>query len=152
MGFFLAPICYGSMAWLLSRRLPVGALGATLVVLAGFVLGLLATLFLRVVMTVCNLGLRKQPGASVGRAASEGALVLLPFTVHAILAEVLLGWSAVQVFASAGTMASAAAMGAAAMKQGGGRWANTLGPSLGGMVLSAAWMTFCAIAALLGSR
>jgi hypothetical protein len=152
MGLLLAPICYGVMAWLLARRLPVGALGTILVVLAGFVLGLVATLFLRVLMTVCNLQLSRQPGARVARAASDGALVLLPFTVLAVLAELLLGWSALQAFASAGTMASAAAMGAAAIKQGGGRWANTLLPSLGGMALAAMWIAFCAIAALLGSR
>ncbi len=152
MRLLLAPICYGLLAWLLARRLPVGAMGAVLVVLAGFVLGLLATLFLRAVLFVCNLGLRKQGGGKVRGATSEGTLVLLPFTVLAVLAEVFLGWNAVQAFASAGTMASAAAMGAAAMRQGGGRWANALGPSLGGMALSAGWMAFCALAALLGSR
>jgi hypothetical protein len=58
MAFLLAPICYGLLAWLLSRRLPVGTLGATLVVLAGLVFGFVAIVFLRAVLAVCNVGLR----------------------------------------------------------------------------------------------
>jgi len=152
MLFLLSPLCSGLLAWLLSRHLPFAGGGTALVVLAGLIFGFASALFLRIVLAVCNVGQPRDDGSSIGRAASDGALVLLPFTVLALLAELLLGWNATQAFASAAIMASSAAIGASAGRLGGRRWASSIGLSLAGVLLSASWMVFCALVALGAGR
>ena len=124
------------------------------VAVGGFLFGLMAVVLLSGLLALCNPGAFKRPRGLWGLlgAASEGLLLLLPFTILALLAELLLGWNAAQAFAAAGLMASAPGMGAAAMKRGGNRWANLILPSLAGLALSAAWMLLCALAVRLGGH
>jgi hypothetical protein len=102
-------------------------------------------------LALTNPAVRQSP-RNLLAVLNDGGLLLVPFAVFALMAELLLKWNGVQAFASAGLMASCASTGAAASRQGGSRWANTLGPSLIGMGASVAWMAATALLAGGGAR
>ena len=77
---------------------------------------------------------------AVRRLVARNFVMLIPYTVLAILADRVLGWNATLTFASAGIMTSGAAVGAELMGMGGGKIANMVLPVLGGMGFTMLWM------------
>lgn len=153
MGLILAPFCLAALAWLVARRAFAGIPKVAGATAGGFLFGVIAIVLLFMLLALCNIKTLRQPGGlkKIAGAASEGALLLLPLSVLALLAELLLHWNAAQVFAAAGLMGSAAAMGSAATKRGGGWILNLALPTLAGLALSAVWMLLCALAAHFGA-
>ena len=76
----------------------------------------------------------------VWQAVGRNFLLLIPYTVLALLADTVLGWNASLTFASAGIMTSGSALGAELMGMGGGKVANLLLPVFGGMGFTMLWM------------
>lgn len=95
-------------------------------------LGTLAALALRMMLAAAAGPARREHGfRMVSRSAGQGMVLLVPFALLAALAELALGWSAVQAFAAAGLMGSAAAAAAATARLG--------APPLRSAVLAGVW-------------
>lgn len=143
----LAVLCFGVLGGLTGRRV-----GPEPQLLAGFALGgivfaWLGLVVLGRVLYVFNSQVRKRYGyVAVSNAMGNGFLMLLPFTVLAAVAELYLGWNAVQAFSAAGIMTGGVTAGMELSKVGGGRLASMVLPSLGAFVLSGAWMLLTTLA------
>lgn len=135
--------CFAILGWLLGRRgepepEPVALAGVVLLALA---LGVIGRSIYGWAMVIFHPAIRRDHGAAaIRRAVDTGFLMLIPFTVLAAFAELRLGWSAVQAFASAGLMISGAMAGAELAKLGKQSWFAALLPCVGAAVFAAAWM------------
>ncbi|HWQ72774.1 MAG TPA: hypothetical protein VN370_10680 [Desulfitobacteriaceae bacterium] len=102
--------------------------------------GFLAVGLLIRLLTAVN-GVLEQNSRQLAReAVSTGMLFMIPFTVLAVLAQLLLHWDAVMPFASAAIMTAAATAGAEVMKKGATGMKNVLLPSVVAFILSTGWM------------
>lgn len=156
----LAIVCFGVLGGLTGRRVEIGSLsiptfgvgGSEVIPIAAFALGgvIYAWIGLAVLgrlLYVFNRKVRKQHGYSaIKNAMGNGFLLLLPFTVLALVAELYLGWNAVQAFTAAGIMTGGATAGMELAKAGSGKLAGMILPSLGAFVLSGAWMLLTTLA------
>ena len=90
---------------------------------------------------IFNGSVRQKYGwKGVRQAVGRNFLLLIPYTVLALLADRVLGWNATLTFASAGIMTCGSAVGAELMGMGGGKVANMLLPVCGGMGFTMLWM------------
>lgn len=110
-------------------------------VLLSLIIGLLAVNLLIMIFNNSNPALREQSGGGFAReAVAAGMLFMIPFTVLAVLAQLLLGWNAVMPFAAASMMTSGATAGAEVMKRGAQGVKNVIIPSILVFLLSTGWM------------
>jgi hypothetical protein len=110
------------------------------------VIGLLAVRLLILWFNNGNKELRLESGGQFSReAVGSGMLFMIPFTVLAVLAQLLLNWDAVMPFASAAIMTAAATAGAEVMKKGARGMKNVLIPSGLAFLLSTGWMLLVAL-------
>jgi len=110
------------------------------VVLAAFI-GLMSVNLLIMLLNNSNAELNQQSGGQFARqAVGTGMLFMIPFTVLAVLAQLLLGWNAVMPFASAAIMTAAANSGTEVMKKGAQGIKNIMIPSVLAFFLSTGWM------------
>ncbi len=157
---WLAIVCFGVMGGLIGRRadpatitvaalqqFPPEALRIAIFSLGGILYAWVGLSLLGRALFIFNRRVRKSHGYGAFKSAiGIGFLMLLPFTVLSLLAELFLGWSAVQAFAAAGIMTGAALAGMELGRLGGGGLAGALIPSLGGLVLSVVWMLVTSLA------
>ncbi len=110
-------------------------------ILLSIVIGLMAVNLLIMMLNSGNPVLRQESGGQFAReAVGTGMLFMIPFTVLAALAQLVLGWNAVMPFASAAIMTAAATAGTEVMKRGAQGIKNVMIPSVLAFVLSTAWM------------
>ena len=79
-------------------------------------------------------------------AVSRGFLLLVPFTILALVAGLGLGWDSAAAFASAGIMTASTAVGVELQGAGGRRGSSVLLPMLLGTALSAGWIACTSVA------
>lgn len=113
--------------------------------LIAIVVGLLAVNALILALNSGNAALRQTDGGFAREAVGTGMLFMIPFTVLAVIALVLLGWNAIMPFASAAITTAAATAGTEAMKRGAQGTKNVMIPTLVAMVLSTVWMMLTGI-------
>jgi len=114
--------------------------------LLALIIGLLAVQLLIILFNSGNKELRLESGGQFSReAVGSGMLFMIPFTVLAVLAQLLLNWDAVMPFASAAIMTAAATAGAEVMKKGAQGMKNILIPSGLAFLLSTGWMMLVAL-------
>ena len=117
---------------------PLNLLGGAL---AGVVFQAIGLGALALLLWAWNPITRKAVGpGGVSAAVNRGALLFVPFAVLGTLADLGLGWNAVQAFTSAGIMSSGAAVGAEVGKLGGGRVRSMIIPAAWCLVLTMAWI------------
>lgn len=105
------------------------------------VIGLLMVRILLLILNSGNPALKKETGNQFAReSVSQGMIFVVPFTVLAVLAQVVLGWDTVMAFVSAAVMTAAASAGTEAMKRGARGIKNVILPSLLAFVVSTGWM------------
>jgi len=110
-------------------------------VLLSLAIGLLAVYLLITILNSSNPALRVETEGQFAReAVGSGMLFMVPFTVLAALAQLVLGWDAVMPFASAAIMTSAATAGTEALKKGAQGTKNVMIPSALAFLLSTGWM------------
>ncbi len=144
MGLVWFPLGFAVFGLLISRQAVLGA-GA------GALFGLLVLVVAAVALLLGHAAVRAQ-GGLLRRSLSDGALVLLPFAVVALVAELGLHWNAGQIVASSGLMASVGACSAAAGKHGGrsGVFGSLLTLLASGALLLA-WMGLGTVLSKVGS-
>ncbi len=115
-------------------------------VILSVVIGLLAVNLLIMLLNNSNAELSQQSGGQFARqAVGTGMLFMIPFTVLAALAQLLLGWNAVMPFVSAAIMTAAATAGTEVMKKGAQGIKNVMIPSALAFFLSTGWMLLVGI-------
>lgn len=137
----VALLCFAALAFMASRRANPSSTLLLLSAASGFLAAWVFMKTLGVLLYTANSPLRTQYGwAGVKRVMGRGFVMMLPFTVLAMVAEFRLGWNATQAFTSAGIMAASSAMGADMIQLGGRRLPSLLLPMLGAVTFSMLWM------------
>lgn len=109
--------------------------------IAGPVLALLGIGFLNLLLGTFNSKTKAIIGADgIAGIITHCFVILLPFTILALVSTYWLKWNAAQVFASSGLMVCGASIGAEMVKNGGGRFLGAFLPTLWCMFLSTTWM------------
>lgn len=135
-------LCFGVFGLLVPFTKPDFQVATFLLsVLLSLAVGLLAVKLLIMLFNMANPKLRKDATGHFAReAVGAGMLFMIPFTVLAVLAQLVLGWNAVMPFASAAIMTSAATAGTEIMKKGAQGIKNVIISSLVAFFLSTLWM------------
>ncbi len=142
-----AVLCFAALTALVAGDAP-GLPVLILLGLLGLLGGALALALLTLFLSLVNGAVRREHGrAAVRLAVNGGFLLLVPFTVLALVAELGLGWEAAAGFAAAGIITAAGAAGAELTRLGGRRLPAVLLPMLAGIGLSAAWLVAAQLAA-----
>jgi hypothetical protein len=120
--------------------------------LAGLILGEASVWVLRALLQAGNVSVRTEHDVAVVRTAvDEGFLMLLPFAVLALVAELGLGWNSVQAFAAAGLLTAGGLAGSAMTAQGGSAFYNAVIPMLLMAAAVTGWAWLAAAANVLGA-
>jgi hypothetical protein len=77
---------------------------------------------------------------------ARGFLMILPFMLLALVAELFLDWNSAQVFTQAGIMACGSVVGAEVVKSSGGKIMHMVAPVAGAFIFSFLWMLLSAAA------
>jgi hypothetical protein len=146
----LQNICFGVLGGLTARHISDGPVTIIGGVIAGLFFSIIASLFVADFLYIANSQVRTQQSfALTWRTVNTGFAMLVPFTVLALLAELALGWNAVQVFTSAGIMAAGIAIGTSLSRLGKQGLVAGLLPSAGAFTLVIAWMILSLLARVL---
>jgi hypothetical protein len=136
-----ALLCFATLAGLAAFRATPTLKPVAVAVIGGLAAAWLCLWLFSRLLYIFNGSVRQKYGwKGVRQAVGRNFLLLIPYTVLAILADRVLGWNVTLTFASAGIMTSGAAVGAELMGMGGGKIANMLLPTLGGMGFTMLWM------------
>lgn len=134
-------LCFAVMGGLTARHIsddPKMIVGG---VFAGVIFSIITSFAVAGFLHVASPQIRQQRGfMGAWQSFNTGFMMLIPFTVLALIAELALGWNAAQVFASAGIMTAGATMGVEMSKLGKRSFIAGLLPSGAAFVLSALWM------------
>jgi hypothetical protein len=135
--------CLAILAWLNGRLVGVGAGQVVLYTVLGLALVLLG------LVALAGLNLAADPSvlgpwgyAAVWGAVTRGFLVVLPFTLLALLTELVYGWQAAPAFIQASIMTSGAAAGAELMRQAGRKTRYLVVSMIVAFVFCTAWAVF----------
>jgi hypothetical protein len=136
-----ALLCFATLAGLAAYRANPSLKPVAVAAVGGLAAAWLCLWLFGGLLYSFNGAVRQKVGwKGVRRTVGRNFLLLIPYTVLAILANTLLGWDASLTFASAGIMTSGSAVGAELMGMGGGKLANMLLPVVGGMGFTMFWM------------
>jgi uncharacterized membrane protein (UPF0136 family) len=140
-----APVlAFAAFGGLVGWRIGASPLSTASGLVVGAAFAFAATYLLVGAITLAHPGLGRE---AVLEAASTGLLLLLPFAVLALVAELILGWNASQTFSSAGLMTACGAVGVEVSRRGGGTLRSMLVPTAIAVALAAAWMILSTFAA-----
>jgi hypothetical protein len=147
----VAGACFLVLAALTGRHIGAGFGPVLIFTPVGLLLAVGFVAVLGMLLYAANGRARAQVGGpAFVTALSQSLLMLLPFTVLAAVAEIALGWNAVQPFMTAGVMTAAGFAGAEAMRLGGGRLTNAIVPALAGLAFTSLWLMLSTLASSLG--
>ena len=136
-----ALLCFATLAGLAAYRGNPSVKPVAVAAIGGLAAAWLCLwLFGRLLYTFNGAVRHKYGWDGIRQAVGRNFLLLIPYTVLALLADTVLGWNASLTFASAGIMTSGSAVGAELMGMGGGKVANLLLPVFGGMGFTMLWM------------
>jgi len=140
---YLCFIVFGILIPLSKPEISVTALLLSILIAA--IIGFLTVNLLIMLLNRGNQELYAKNNQFARQAVSTGMLFMIPFTVLAVLAQLLLSWNAVMPFASAAIMTASATAGTEVMKSGAQGIKNILIPSLLAFVFSTGWMMLAGI-------
>ena len=136
----VALLCFAALASLVVIETEDSTIIVT-VLLGGVFLGFVMLVLFGWMLSLFNSRIKKKYGRkSIRWIVNRGFLLLLPFTVLALIATIGLGWEAAAAFASAGIMTSSTAIGVELTRLGSGKIRSTLLPAIGGIAMTSIWM------------
>ena len=135
-----------ALGWLTARHMPVSPVWSCAVGLLLAAMGLIWLGVLTGIVHVMNPEIAQTHGGMAALTpVATGMLMVVPFTVLALVAELALGWSAAQAFAAAGLMTGAGAVGMEVSRLGSSKLLNSLVPAGGGVLFVVIWMLASAL-------
>jgi hypothetical protein len=135
--------CLAVLAWLNGRLVGSGAGQVALYTVLGLVLALLGLAALAGLNLAADRSVLGPWGyGAVWGLVARGFLVILPFTLLALLTELVYGWQAAPAFIQASIMTSGAATGAELMRRAGRKTRYVIVSMMVAFVLCAAWTVF----------
>ena len=137
-------LAFAAFGGLIGWRVGASPVSTVLGVAIGAAFAFAGAFVLTTALSMANPHLERP---AVREAAATGFLLILPFAVLALAAEILLGWKASQVFSSAGLMTAFGAVGVEVSRRGGGKLRSMLVPTATAFLLSTAWVMLSTIAA-----
>jgi hypothetical protein len=138
--------CFAVLAWLNGRYVAEGRGQVAAYSILGWILALACLAGLAGLIMASDAPLRREagwPGAL--DALTRGFLTLLPFTLLALLSELVFKWGAAQAFTQAAIMTSGAAVGVEVIRRSGQKVKYMIAPMLGAFVFSILWIAFSAL-------
>ncbi len=133
------------LAWLNGRDIDPRAGFVALYTFLFACLAVLALAGIGAAIYAFNARLRSASGYSaIMGTVARGFLMMLPFMVLALLAELFLGWNAAQVFTQAGIITCGSAVGAEVVRMSGGKIVHIVAPVAGAFIFSFLWMLLSA--------
>jgi hypothetical protein len=137
----VALCCFGVLGALANRR---GNLGVEAAVFCGGSTLVITWIFMKALgglVYATNAPIRQSCGwTGIKLVLGRGFVLIVPFTVLALIADFGLGWHATQAFATAGIMSAGAAVGADLIRLGGSKLPSFALPMLGALAFSAIWL------------
>lgn len=140
---YLCFIIFGIMIPFSRPEMKITTLIFSLII--ALVIGFIAINLLVMIFNGNNASLRQTNVGFAREAVGTGMLFMIPFTVLAVLALVILGWNAIMPFAASAITTAAATAGSEVMKKGAQGIKNVMIPSVLAMVLSTVWMMLSGI-------
>ena len=138
--------CIATLGWLTARHMSLAPIWSFMVTFGLMVMGLIWLALLTGIVHVINPEIAQAHGSGAALVpVATGMLMIVPFTLLALVAELLLGWSATQAFAAAGLMTGAGAVGVEIGRLGPRKLLNSLVPAAGGMLFVVVWMLLGAL-------
>jgi len=138
--------CFTALAWLNGRNIGSGAGQEALYTFLGVLLALAFLAGLAGLILAFDAPVRDSSGyPGAWDAVARGFLTIIPFTVLAILAELLFKWGATQAFTQAGIMTAGAAVGMEVMRRSGQKVKYMVVSMVGAFAFSMAWIGFSAL-------
>lgn len=139
--FIAAYICFITFGVLVAVNKAISVISLALAIFTALLLAIVTIELITWSFIKANPDVCAQSGRGFAReAVSQGMLFMIPFTVLAVLADVLLGWDAVMPFASAAIMTAGASAGMEAVKIGAKGMKNVILPSVIAFIISTLWM------------
>jgi hypothetical protein len=138
--------CFAILAWLNGRHIGSGAGQVALYSLLAFLLALAFLAGIGGLILAADKPLHSSSGyLGALDAVGRGFIIILPFTLLAILAEFIFKWGATQAFTQAGIMTAGAAVGMEVMRKSGQKAKYMIAPMAGAIVFSMAWIGYSAL-------
>jgi hypothetical protein len=137
-------LAFAAFGGLIGWRVGASPVSTVLGVALGAAFAFAGAFVLTTALSMANPHLERP---AVREAAASGFLLMLPFAILALAAEILLGWKASQVFSSAGLMTACGAVGVEVGRRGGGKLRSMLVPTVTAFLLSTAWAMLSVFAA-----
>ena len=135
--------CFAALCWLNGRYAAVGAGDVILFTLIGLALALALLAGTAAAVRASDASLRVPGGYAWSLdVVSRGFLIVIPFTLLALLAELAFGWHAAPAFIQAAVMTSGAAVGAELGRRLGPKLKYMIAPMGVAFVFSGAWILF----------
>ncbi len=140
--FIPAYLCFIIFGILVALNKPAIIMSTVIIsILAAFLFSILVIYLLTLAFKLANPNLLTEgDGQVIKRAINTGMSFMIPFTVLAVLADVVLGWDAVMPFASAAIMTAGASAGMEVMKAGVQGIKNVILPTFLSFIISTSWM------------
>ena len=139
----LALLCFAILGGLSASTADL--FNSIIMFLIGLFFGAIALLLFGWLLSIFNSRIKQTyDKKSIRWIVNRGFLLMLPFTVLALIATIGLDWQATSTFASAGIMTSSTAIGVDLARLGSGKISSSLLPALGGIVTTTAWMLLLA--------
>lgn len=137
--------CFAVLAWLNGRYVGSGAGQVAAFAVIGLAVATALTAALAGLVYASAPALRVAGFPAAWDAVARGFLLLVPFTLLALLADLAFGWSAATAFMQAAIMTSGAAVGAERSRSSGQKMRLMLLPMGGAFAFSISWIAYLAI-------
>jgi hypothetical protein len=150
-GVEMALLCFALFSWLIFKDVYTNIRFLVVLVVLGTFCSFLYMHLLGSVLSLCNPNLRSHYGfRGVKQQINTAYIGVIPFTVLAVISQLLLKWQSGQVFLSAGIMAAGTLAVVELSKAGGGKIKNGLLCGSLSFAFSLLWIVLTAMAGKLG--
>jgi hypothetical protein len=138
--------CFAILSWLNGRYVGQGAGQVAAYTILGLLIACACLAALAALALVADPALRSGPGYAGGlEVVARGFLIVIPFTLLALLADLAFGWNAATAFIQAAIMTAGAAVGVELSRRGEPKLRYMIICMAGAFAFSIIWIAYSAI-------
>jgi hypothetical protein len=138
--------CFAVLSWLNGRYVGSGAGEVAAYTVIGLLIACACLAGLAALALVADPSLRSGPGYAGGlEVVARGYLIVIPFTLLALLADLAFGWNAATAFIQAAIMTAGAAVGVELSRRGEPKLRYMIICMAGAFAFSIIWIAYSAI-------